>query len=210
MKAEGRSRDENKIRNAEILDIGNHIASAKITAAWGVDYVLLSKEEGKWMIEQVIWEGPYIKEEQKSAVTTYYLIRHAEKDRSDSSNKNPELTTAGHNRAMKWANSFKDIPLDAIYSTNYNRTLQTAQPTANAKNLDITIYNPGQMDMDQFLKTTQGKQVLIVGHSNTTPYFANSLVGEKTYSNMDDNNNAGLYIVTISQNSKTSVLLQIE
>ncbi|MEM1003284.1 MAG: nuclear transport factor 2 family protein, partial [Bacteroidota bacterium] len=62
MKAEGRSRDEKEIRKAEVLDIGNHIASAKITAVWGIDYVLLSKDNGKWMIEQVIWEGPYAKD----------------------------------------------------------------------------------------------------------------------------------------------------
>ena len=46
------------IRKVEVLDIGHHIAAAKVTAWWGIDYMLLSKENGKWMIEQVIWEGP--------------------------------------------------------------------------------------------------------------------------------------------------------
>ncbi|MTE25370.1 nuclear transport factor 2 family protein [Winogradskyella ouciana] len=46
------------IRKAEVLEISNHIAAAKVIGFWGVDYMLLSKEEGKWMIEQVIWEGP--------------------------------------------------------------------------------------------------------------------------------------------------------
>ena len=41
-----------------VLDIMNSIASAKITAWWGVDFVLLSKQGEKWMIEQVLWEGP--------------------------------------------------------------------------------------------------------------------------------------------------------
>ena len=45
-------------KGVEVLDISNHIAAAKITAWWGVDYVLLSKNDGIWMIEQVIWEGP--------------------------------------------------------------------------------------------------------------------------------------------------------
>jgi hypothetical protein len=62
MKAEGSTRDEDKIRSVKVLDIGNHIASAKVTAIWGIDYVLLSKDDGKWMIEQVIWEGPLEKE----------------------------------------------------------------------------------------------------------------------------------------------------
>jgi hypothetical protein len=45
-------------KKVEILDIQNAIASAKITAWWGVDYILLSRLDGKWMIEQVLWEGP--------------------------------------------------------------------------------------------------------------------------------------------------------
>lgn len=49
---------EGSPKKVEVLDIMNTIASAKITAWWGVDYVLLSKQGDKWMIEQVLWEGP--------------------------------------------------------------------------------------------------------------------------------------------------------
>ena len=42
----------------EVLNTMNSIASAKVTAWWGVDYILLSKQNDKWMIEQVLWEGP--------------------------------------------------------------------------------------------------------------------------------------------------------
>lgn len=45
-------------KKVEILDIGNSIAAAKVTAWWGVDYILLSKQGDKWMIEEVLWEGP--------------------------------------------------------------------------------------------------------------------------------------------------------
>lgn len=45
-------------KKVEILDVMNAIASAKVTAWWGIDYVLLSKKDEKWMIEQVLWEGP--------------------------------------------------------------------------------------------------------------------------------------------------------
>ena len=48
-------------KKVEVLDIGNTIASAKLTAWWGIDYVLLSKQPDKWVIEQVLWEGPPIK-----------------------------------------------------------------------------------------------------------------------------------------------------
>jgi hypothetical protein len=49
---------EGSPKKVEVLDIMNTIAAAKVTAWWGVDYVLLSKQDGKWMIEQVLWEGP--------------------------------------------------------------------------------------------------------------------------------------------------------
>ena len=45
-------------KKVEVFEIGNTIASAKITAWWGIDYVLLSKQGDKWIIEQVLWEGP--------------------------------------------------------------------------------------------------------------------------------------------------------
>ena len=45
-------------KKVEILDVMNSIASAKVTAWWGVDYILLSKKDDEWMIEQVLWEGP--------------------------------------------------------------------------------------------------------------------------------------------------------
>jgi phosphohistidine phosphatase SixA len=209
MKDEGRTRDENEIRTVEVLDIGNHIASAKVTAVWGIDYVLLSKDNNKWMIEQVIWEGPYEKQIQQKT-TTYYLIRHAEKDRSDKTNRNPHLTEAGKQRAEHWASVLKDVKFDGVYSTNYNRTIETATPTAKANNLELQFYDPRDLASKAFLETTKGKNVLIVGHSNTTPQFVNALLEDKKYDDIEDNNNANLYIVTISEDSKTSTVLVID
>jgi broad specificity phosphatase PhoE len=141
--------------------------------------------------------------------SVYYLIRHAEKDRSDKTNKDPNLTEAGHKRAAYWASVFENVPFDAIYSTNYNRTKQTAQPTATAKGLKVMMYHPTKMDMDNFLKETRGKTVLVVGHSNTTPAFVNRLIRKENYEQIDDRNNGNVYIVTISGASKTAQLLTI-
>lgn len=209
MNDEGKTRDENEIRNVEVLDIGNHIASAKVTAAWGVDYVQLSKDNGNWMIEQVIWEGPYEKAT-KQTTSTYYLIRHAEKDQSDKSNRNPHLTDEGKNRAQNWANILEDVKFDAVYSTDYHRTKETAMPTAEANGLELSFYDPRNMDIASFTNDTNGKTVLIVGHSNTTPMFTNGLIGKKQYKMIDESNNANLYIVTITKDSKTSTLLKVD
>jgi hypothetical protein len=41
-----------------VFEVAEHIASAKVTAWWGIDYILLAREGDKWVIEQVLWEGP--------------------------------------------------------------------------------------------------------------------------------------------------------
>jgi 2,3-bisphosphoglycerate-dependent phosphoglycerate mutase len=142
-------------------------------------------------------------------VSTYYFIRHAEKDRSDSSNENPHLLDIGKQRAKHWNKVLKNIKFDAIYSTNYHRTKETALPTALNNNIELTIYNPKTIDIPSFLKDNVGKNVLVVGHSNTTPGFVNSILGYKKYHDIEDNNNSNLYIVTISDNSISDVLLYI-
>lgn len=136
--------------------------------------------------------------------TTYYFIRHAEKDRSNSANQNPDLNKKGVVRAKKWAKYFKKIHLDAVYATNYNRTQQTAKPTAESKKLKVLPYNPSDLYNDEFQKATHQKTVLVVGHSNTTPAFVNKILGYKKYVDMNDNDNKTIFIVTIKGDKKMS------
>lgn len=58
VKEKNQQQKPDTIKQVKVLDVGNTIAAAKVVAWWGIDYMLLSKEDGKWMIEQVIWEGP--------------------------------------------------------------------------------------------------------------------------------------------------------
>jgi broad specificity phosphatase PhoE len=141
-------------------------------------------------------------------VTTYYLIRHAEKDRSDPTNKDPNLTEAGITRAKNWAKYFDSIPLNQIYSTRFHRTEQTVFYIATYKNISVKQYDPNQLYTEDFQMLTQGQKVLIVGHSNTTPMFVNAILGEEKYSWMDDSDNASLYIVTV-KNDKATVVVEI-
>jgi hypothetical protein len=45
-------------KTIEIYDIQDQTASAKLTAFWGTDYLLLAKYDDKWMISHVLWQGP--------------------------------------------------------------------------------------------------------------------------------------------------------
>lgn len=133
----------------------------------------------------------------QTSVSTFYLIRHAEKVRSNPDDSDPKLNQKGLGRAMHWAEILADVDLDAIYSTDYNRTSMTAAPTSVKKNIDVQYYDPSNLDITQFKTDNLNKNVLIVGHSNTTPEFVNKLIDEKRYSDIDDNENGILFIVQI-------------
>ena len=133
----------------------------------------------------------------EDTVTTYYFIRHAEKDRSDTENVDPELTQKGLGRAMHWAEIMDDVAIDAIYSTDYERTQMTAAPIAVKKNLTVQIYDPGTIDIAQFKAENLNKKVFVVGHSNTTPDFVNKMIGQEKYAQLDDHQNGSLFIVEI-------------
>lgn len=143
------------------------------------------------------------------STTTYYLIRHAEKDRSDPTDKNPHLTEEGVLRARNWATYFEDIKIDQIFSTDYNRTQETAAYTASNKKIMVESYDPSNLYDDDFRILTKGSNVLIVGHSNTTPQFVNAIIGENKYEDIPDDENGLLFKVTIHQGKKNVDVLTI-
>jgi Putative lumazine-binding len=46
------------IKKIEIFDVQDQTASGKLTAHWGTDYFQLAKFDGKWMIVNILWQGP--------------------------------------------------------------------------------------------------------------------------------------------------------
>ena len=45
-------------KKVKVLHSTDMIANVKLDAAWGIDYIHLSRHSGKWMIMNVIWEMP--------------------------------------------------------------------------------------------------------------------------------------------------------
>lgn len=127
--------------------------------------------------------------------TTYYLIRHAEKNLADSTNLDPHLTERGIARAQNWANFFSDKSIDMIYSTEYTRTIQTVIPTLDQTELELKFYNPDKLYSKEFLEETQGKTVLIVGHQSSVPNLVNKLLNEQRYHKIEADVYNNLYIV---------------
>jgi hypothetical protein len=49
----------NAPKEITIFDVADQTASAKLTAWWGIDYLLVAKQpNGRWMITHVMWQTP--------------------------------------------------------------------------------------------------------------------------------------------------------
>lgn len=54
----GRFTPDSAVRGVEILDAGDQVAAVKVTVTWGIDYLLMARREGRWMISHVLWQSP--------------------------------------------------------------------------------------------------------------------------------------------------------
>lgn len=133
--------------------------------------------------------------------TRYFVVRHGEKaiitkDSSGFTPSNPPLSEPGQVRAIVLREELKNEHITHIFSTNFHRTVSTAKPLAELKDMSIELYSPSKDSLDAFiakLKTIKKGTVLVVGHSNTVDDIVNALTGEKkvegdlsekTYDNM--------------------------
>ena len=141
--------------------------------------------------------------------STFYLIRHAEKVRTNKSDSDPALNEKGIIRAINWKEYCIDKDISKIYSTNYKRTIETVKPIQEATGLATILYSPSSIDYKDFISSNKGEIVLIVGHSNTIPNFVNELINDQVYAQIDDLNNSNLYIVSLCDSSISHRLIKV-
>jgi broad specificity phosphatase PhoE len=148
---------------------------------------------------------------ESQATTTMIFVRHAEKALVPVDN--PGLTADGQRRAAELARQLVDADvvagIDAIYSTPYRRTIETAQPVADALGLDVNIYSPDDNDetvVDGMVRTHKGKIILVVGHSNTLPTLIAELGASKNVPPIADNEYDNIYLVSIPWFGKTKTI----
>lgn len=147
---------------------------------------------------------------ESQATTTVIFVRHAEKAAVEGSD--PGLSAAGHARAAELARQLVDADVvagvDAVYSTSYRRTEETARPTATALELPITSYDAANTEtiMDDIVKSHKGKIILVVGHSNTVPALIANMGASKKVPAIDEAEYDNLYIVTIPWFGKTKTI----
>lgn len=121
----------------------------------------------------------------KKSVTTIYVIRHAEYDIvSGIPNQDLPLNADGVARKEQLTKVLCKANVNAIFSTNFVRTQETAQELADIRNINMIIY-PTVPDLIQQIKSNHvGENILVVGHSNTVPIIIKELVPESTITNI--------------------------
>ena len=108
-----------------------------------------------------------------------FVVRHAEKI----SEEDERLTEAGRTRAGRLAEMLKKSGIAAIYSTDTERTIGTAQPLADSLGQKIRIYEvkpvDGRFDFTPFVERLRAEVpdgvALVVGHSNSVPPILRAL-----------------------------------
>jgi broad specificity phosphatase PhoE len=148
---------------------------------------------------------------ESQATTTMIFVRHAEKALIPVGD--PGLTEAGQRRAAELARQLVDADviagIDAIYSTDYRRTVETAQPIADALGLPIHRYSSGDDDeevVDAMVRDHKGKIVLVVGHSNTLAALIAALGASKQVPSIAEMEYDNIYLISIPWFGKTKTI----
>jgi broad specificity phosphatase PhoE len=112
--------------------------------------------------------------------TLVMLVRHAEKAPGTG---DVPLSEAGRARARALAEIGRESAIEAIITTQFIRTRQTAEPLASALNITPLVV-PAQADVAKHaadvvtaVRQQAGRAVLVVGHSNTIPSIVAALGG---------------------------------
>ena len=97
-----------------------------------------------------------------------FLVRHA--DRLDDSEDTP-LSKAGEARAQLLAGLLKDAGVTAIYTSQFQRTIKTAEPLANSLKIKpVNIHTGDNAGLFRRVRSDNGNDiVLIVGHDKSVP-----------------------------------------
>lgn len=135
--------------------------------------------------------------------TNIYVVRHGEKLSAGSTtsmtgNADPSLNAEGKKRAEALKDYFHHDTLMGAFATQYQRTFETAEPTAIDQRITLRRYqaNAGAPLLDS-LSHIKKKNFLVVGHSNTVLPMLTSIGLHPSMSEIPDTDYDNLFIVKV-------------
>jgi broad specificity phosphatase PhoE len=105
------------------------------------------------------------------------------------------LSEQGKQRAMALKDLLLTQKIKHIFSTDYKRTMATAQPLAAASGIPILPYQATDTLFVGRLKRITAGNVLVVGHSNTVDDLVNGLTGKSDLQDLQDSQYGDLFII---------------
>jgi broad specificity phosphatase PhoE len=135
--------------------------------------------------------------------TTIILIRHGERTALPG-NSDPPLNQAGRARAKLLVRVLGQANIAAIYTSEFIRTNEMAQPLATELGLSAVKITPATDLKTDILSNQVSKTVLVVGHSDTVPELID-LLGGDAGSPIEDQEFDNLFLTTILGANKLSV-----
>jgi phosphohistidine phosphatase SixA len=149
-------------------------------------------------------------------VTTVFLVRHAERGQEPA--QDPPLTEAGRARAEALARLLSGAGVKAVYSSQYARTKQTAEPLAkllgvpvNPVALAVKPDRPREVSEQSIrelrgrVEAHAGEAVLVVGHTNSVPDLIRELGGD-VVPKMEEGRFDDLFVVTVYAPGRAKVV----
>jgi phosphohistidine phosphatase SixA len=119
----------------------------------------------------------------KAQTTNVWIVRHAEKDKSNPQDTNPNLSDEGRVRAGDLATYLKKVKFDVAFSTPTKRTHQTLDSLVIPKVID---YKDVKSLVDSIKANYIGKTIIVAGHSNTVLEIIEALGGKKPKEELTD------------------------
>jgi phosphohistidine phosphatase SixA len=130
-----------------------------------------------------------------------FLVRHAERAATppgqptrNMMGEDPPLNEAGQQRALKLAALLASAEIKHIFTTEYQRTRQTAAPAAERYNVKPVMSAARDPDPLVEQMTKAAGNVLVIGHSNTVPDLLKRL-GVKQAIAIPDSEYDNLFVV---------------
>jgi broad specificity phosphatase PhoE len=141
-----------------------------------------------------------LKSKAKPAVTTIYLVRHAEKDTA-ASPTDPPLSAVGQVRAQALRQLLARRHPVALFTTDTKRTRATLAPLAEVLQVEQQVYDPrrGRDLVDRIAKEYPGKTVVVVGHSNTLLSLIDDFGATPPVEEIADNEYEYLFTVRVAE-----------